>query len=86
MNEDLEKLYLEIKKQFVIDVLKIMKETCPNYITKEGEGFLDGIESSGVLPEYVLKTKYDELINKYNELLKKNKIKNKKSFLNRLSL
>ena len=72
MDEQIKRLYNEIRKEIVKDNLKLMKETSQEYITQAGEAFLDGLQVNGECIEIVSKKEYIKIEADRNNLLEKN--------------
>ena len=67
-DENLLKIYNEIKLQLVKDILKLMKDTSSEYITASGFAFLDGLQVNGECIDIVSKDKYDVLLSAYKDI------------------
>lgn len=73
MDEALQRVYNEIRKEIIKDNLKLMKNTSHEYITQAGEAFLDGLQVNGECIEIVSKDKYDNLLKENKQLKSENK-------------
>ena len=82
MEEQLQRVYNEIRKEIIKDNLKLMKDTSSEYITDRGIAFLDGLQINGECIEVVSKDKYDILLNEYNNLKKQRPTKTTKKLFN----
>jgi hypothetical protein len=70
--EQLAVLYNIIKREIVKDTLKLMNDTSKEYITIEGQAFLDGLQVNGEQIEIINKKEYDLLKIKYEDVLQRN--------------
>lgn len=68
MDEGVNKLYAEMKKEFIKDVIKIFNTNCPEYLNEHLKGFLDGLSTSGECIVYITLDEHNAKIKEFEVL------------------